>query len=176
VIFTLDNHKPLIHPNCFVADSADVVGRVTLEEDVSVWFQAVLRADNDDIFIGKGSNVQDGVVVHVDPGFPCRVGAGCVIGHRAVLHGCTLGDEVLVGIGATILNGATVPSRSLIGAGALVTEGKTLESGFLYVGVPARKARALGQSEIEAIRRNTQGYKARADLYLKSLYPINRGI
>ena len=168
MIFTLDNHEPRIHPSCFVADSADVIGRVVLERDASIWFQAVLRGDNDDIFIGEGSNIQDGVVIHVDPGRPCHVGKGCVVGHKAVLHGCTLGDEVLVGIGATVLNGAQVPSRCMIGAGALVTEGKTLESGFLYVGVPARKARPLKEDELEAIRRNTRGYKARAGLYLRS--------
>ena len=169
MIFGLDHHKPNMHPTCFVADSADVIGRVTLEKDVSVWFQAVLRADNDDIIIGEGSNIQDGVVVHVDPGLPCRVGKGCVIGHRAVLHGCTLEDEILVGIGATILNGAHIPSQCLIGAGALVTEGKHLESGYLYVGVPARKARPLKDTELEAIRRNAHGYRKRAGVYLKSL-------
>jgi carbonic anhydrase/acetyltransferase-like protein (isoleucine patch superfamily) len=169
VIFGLDNHKPHIHPSCFVADSADVIGRVSLEKGVSVWFQAVLRGDNADISIGEDSNVQDGVVIHVDPGFPCRVGSGCVVGHRAVLHGCTIGDEVLIGIGATVLNGAKIPSRCLIGAGALVTEGKVLESGHLYMGVPARKARPLKDSELEAIRRNTRGYRERAGLYLGSL-------
>lgn len=169
MIYSLDSYKPDIHETCFIADSADVIGRVVLEADVSVWFQAVLRGDNDDIVIGRGSNIQDGVVIHVDPGFPCRVGEGCVVGHKAVLHGCTLGDQVLIGIGATVLNGAHIPSRCLIGAGALVAEGKELESGYLYIGVPARKVRPLAESELEAIHRNTSGYSERARHYRSHL-------
>lgn len=166
MISRLADHKPKIHPSCFVAHSADVIGQVVLEEDVSVWFGAVLRGDNDEIFIGEGSNVQDGVVIHVDPGHPCQVGKGCVIGHRAVLHGCTLEDGVLVGIGATVLNGAHIESGCLVGAGALVAEGKRLESGHLYLGVPARKVRALTQAEVDSISRNVTGYQTRAKLYI----------
>lgn len=162
---TFQEYEPTLHSNCFVATSADVIGQVTLAKDSSVWFQAVLRGDNDKIEIGEGTNVQDGVIIHVDPGKPCKIGRRCVLGHRAVLHGCTLGDEVLVGIGAIILNGAVIPDGCLIGAGALVSEGKQLEAGSLYVGVPARKVRALSPEEREAIVRNAEGYTARAKLY-----------
>lgn len=165
MIHDFQDMKPQVHATSFVAESADVIGQVVLEEDTSVWFQAVLRGDNDLITVGAGSNIQDGVVIHVDPGFPCTIGKRCVIGHKAVLHGCTLGDEVLIGIGAIVLNGAHVPSGCLIGAGALVAEGKQLEAGHLYMGVPARKKRPLTADERASIVRNTQGYTARAKLY-----------
>lgn len=165
MIRNFEQDKPTIPESCFVAESADVIGNVHLGEDVSVWFQAVLRGDNDRIEVGAGSNIQDGVVIHVDPGFPCRIGERCVIGHKAVLHGCTLGNEVLIGIGAIILNGAHIPDGCLVGAGALVAENKKLEPGYLYLGAPARKVRALSKTEREAIVRNTEGYKARARRY-----------
>lgn len=173
---SLGDLHPTVHPTAWVASSADLIGQTTLEADVSVWFGAVLRADNDTITIGKGSNVQDGAVIHVDPGYPCRVGEHCVIGHRAVLHGCRLGNEVLVGIGAIVLNGAVVPDGCLIGAGALVPEGKQLEEGCLYVGVPARKVRALEPDERARIRRNAEGYIARARRFANELssHPSNR--
>lgn len=166
MIRNFESFQPEIHESCFVADSADVIGNVRLGEDVSVWFQAVIRGDNDLIEVGSGSNIQDGVVIHVDPGFPCRIGERCVIGHRAVLHGCTLGNEVLIGIGAIVLNGAHIPDGCLVGAGALVAENKKLESGYLYLGAPARKARELTDAERQAIVRNTEGYRARAKRYV----------
>ena len=150
-----------------MADSADIIGQVTLAKDSSVWFQAVLRGDNARIEIGERTNVQDGVIIHVDPGYPCKIGQGCVIGHRACLHGCQIGDEVLIGIGAIVLNGASIPDGCLIGAGALVAEGKQLEPGHLYMGVPARKIRAISSQERQNIIKNTEGYKARASLYKK---------
>jgi carbonic anhydrase/acetyltransferase-like protein (isoleucine patch superfamily) len=165
MILSLNSHQPRIDATSFVADSADIIGDVTLSAHTSVWFQAVLRGDNDAIEIGEGSNIQDGVIIHVDPGRPCRVGKRCVIGHRAVLHGCTLGNEVLIGIGAIVLNGAHVPDGCLVGAGALVSENKILEPGHLYMGVPARKIRALDDAERAGIIRNTEGYQARAKLY-----------
>jgi carbonic anhydrase/acetyltransferase-like protein (isoleucine patch superfamily) len=171
MLYRLDNLKPHVHPSCFVAESAEIIGRVHLEKGVSVWFQAVLRGDNDSIHIGEDSNIQDGVIIHVDPGFECRIGKGTVIGHRAVLHGCTVGDGCLIGIGATVLNGAVVPDRCLVGAGALVTEGKQLEEGHLYMGVPARKVRPLTDQEKAAIDKNVAGYRARAELYIRSLQP-----
>lgn len=166
MILQFEDNKPEIHPTCFLAPSADVIGRVTLEANASVWFHAVLRADNDVISVGEGSNIQDGVVIHVDPGKPCRIGKRCVIGHKAVLHGCTLEDEVLVGIGAIVLNGAYLPEGCLIGAGAFVAENKRLEPGCLYMGVPARKVRMLTEEEREGIRRNSEGYQRRAKVYL----------
>ena len=164
---TFGSKKPLIHPSCFVAPSADVVGDVVVEENSTIWFGAVLRADNDKITVGSGSNIQDGVIIHVDPGKPCRVGENCVVGHRAVLHGCVLQDQCLVGIGAIILNDAVVGKNCLVGAGALVTEGKILEPGHLYMGVPAKKIRPLSQQEIDGILINARGYQARGKRYLE---------
>lgn len=172
---SLGDSYPICHPTAWVAPGAIVIGRAVLEAEVSVWFGAVLRADNDAITIGHGSNIQDGAVIHVDQGFPCRVGHHCVIGHRAVLHGCRLGDEVLIGIGAIVLNGAVIPDGCLIGAGALVPEGKTLEPGCLYVGVPARKVRALDAEERARIRRNAEGYIARARHYRNDFRPAEAG-
>ena len=162
---SLKEEVPELAEGVWLAPSADIVGRVRLGQDFSVWFGAVLRGDNEVIQIGRGSNVQDGVVIHVDPGFPCIVGENCVIGHRAVLHGCQIGNEVLVGIGAIVLNGAVIPEGCLIGAGALVPEGKVLEPNSLYVGVPARKVRTLSEDGHEAIRRNARGYRERAARY-----------
>ncbi len=165
---SFEHHTPSIASTAWIAASADIIGQVALAENVSVWFGAVIRGDNDAISIGAGSNVQDGVVIHVDPGFPCRVGENCVIGHRAVLHGCSLGNEVLIGIGAIVLNGAVIPDGCLIGAGSLVAEGKVLEANSLYVGVPARKVRTLSESDRDGIRRNALGYQERARRYQAS--------
>ena len=165
MIEKVNSLQPEIASSAFVAHSADVIGAVTLGEQTSVWHQAVLRADNDRIVVGEGSNIPDGAIVHVDPGFPCVIGKQCVIGHRAVLHGCTLGNGVLIGIGAIVLNGAVVPDGCLIGAGALVAEGKELEPGHLYMGIPAKKIRALTEAEKANIIRNTEGYIKRASLY-----------
>ena len=169
MLYSLEDYKPQVHHSCFVADSAEVIGRVHLAEGSSVWFQAVLRGDNDEIHVGEGSNIQDGVIIHVDPGYPCRVGNASVVGHRAVLHGCTIGGGCLIGIGATVLNGAVVPDNCLVGAGALVTEGKRLEEGHLYMGVPARKIRVLSQHERALIAKNVIGYRRRAELYRTTL-------
>ncbi len=125
-LYELDNLRPQLPAagNYWIAPSADLIGNVKLEEEVSIWFNAVLRGDSELILVGKRSNVQDGCLFHVDPGFPLTVGAGCTIGHKAILHGCTIGDGSLVGMGAMVLNGAKIGEKSLVGAGALVTEGK----------------------------------------------------
>ena len=169
MIVSLAEHHPQVHESAWIAPSADIIGQVLLGPNVSVWFGAIVRGDNDLITIGADSNLQDGVVVHADPGFPCTVGERCVIGHRAVLHGCRLGDEVLIGIGAIVLNGAVVPDGCLVGAGALVPEGKVLEADSLYVGVPARKARTLTGEDRARIRRNAEGYVSRARLYAQDM-------
>lgn len=161
---------PRIHESAWIAPSASVIGQVALSREVSVWFSAVLRGDNDRIEVGAGTNIQDGAVLHVDRGFPCSIGERCVIGHRAVLHGCSIGNEVLIGIGAIVLNGAIVPDGCLIGAGALVPENKCLEAGSLYVGVPARKVRDLSADERARIRTNAEGYVARARIYATESY------
>ena len=159
-IHALDAHHPVFADpaRTFVAPDAQVIGRVWLGLDVSVWFGAVLRGDNDDIVVGDESNIQDGAVVHVDPGQPVSIGRAVTIGHRAIVHGCTIGAESLIGMGATVLNGAAIGSASLVGAGALVTEGKSFPDGSLIVGVPARVVRPLTASEIDGLRISAARY------------------
>ncbi|MBX7119795.1 MAG: gamma carbonic anhydrase family protein [Gemmatimonadaceae bacterium] len=142
---------PVIHPTAWVHPTAVVMGNVTLGEDVSVWPGAVLRGDRDRIVIGKGSNVQDGAVLHCDPGQPCLVGERVTIGHRAVVHACTVGDGALIGIGAVVLSRAEVGSWTLVAAGAVVSEGKVLPSEALVAGVPARVLRALTPEQRERL-------------------------
>ncbi|TSE26501.1 2,3,4,5-tetrahydropyridine-2,6-dicarboxylate N-acetyltransferase [Tepidimonas sediminis] len=157
-IYQLDDLRPDLHPTAWVADSARVIGRVTLGPDVSVWDGAVLRGDNDPITIGEGSNVQDGSVLHTDVGVPLTIGARVTIGHMVMLHGCTIGDESLIGIGAIVLNGARIGRHCLVGAGALVTEGKTFPDGVLILGSPAKVVRELTAQEIEALRASARHY------------------
>lgn len=143
---------------CWVAPTAVLIGAVRLEEGASVWFGAVLRGDNELILVGKNSNVQDGCVLHTDMGYPLTIGEGCTIGHKAILHGCVIGDNSLVGMGATILNHARIGSNCLIGAHALVTEGKVIPENSLVMGAPARVVRQLSAEEIAAITRSAEGY------------------
>ena len=142
----------------FIAKSADVVGKVKLGNFISVWFQAVIRGDVDTITIGDRTNIQDGTVVHVAPGYPTVIGEGVSIGHNAIIHGCEIGDNVLVGMGAIILNGAKIGDNSIVGAGSLVTQGKVFPPNSLIMGSPAKVARELKPEEIEAIRDNAQEY------------------
>jgi carbonic anhydrase/acetyltransferase-like protein (isoleucine patch superfamily) len=146
---------PYIHP------SAVIIGNVTLGRDASVWPTAVLRGDSDAIVIGDETNVQDGAIVHVDPGVPVRVGHRVTIGHRAVIHGCTIGDDCLIGIGAIILNGAVIGEGSLVGAGAVVTEGTIVPPGSLVLGVPGKVVRSTSTDERERIERGARAYVAR---------------
>ncbi|WKY45319.1 gamma carbonic anhydrase family protein [Eubacteriaceae bacterium ES2] len=142
----------------FIAKSADVVGRVKLGNYVSIWFQAVLRGDVDSITIGDRTNIQDGTVVHVAPGHPTVIGDGVSVGHNAIIHGCAIGDNVLVGMGAIILNGAQIGDNSIVGAGALVTQGKVFPPNSLIIGSPAKAVRVLSEEEIQAIRDNAEEY------------------
>ncbi len=144
----------------WIAPDARVIGTVTLGVDVGVWFGAVLRGDNERITVGAGTNIQEHSVLHTDMGFPLTIGAGCTIGHRAILHGCTIGDNSLVGMGAIILNGARIGANSLVGAGALVPEGKDYPDGSLIVGVPGRVVRALDDAQIERLRQSAASYVA----------------
>ncbi len=140
------------------APDASIIGEVIFDDDTSVWFGAVIRGDNDRISIGAGSNVQDGAVLHVDTGYPLTIGASCTVGHRAVLHGCTLADRVLVGMGSTILNGAVIGENCIVGANALVTQGKRFEPNSLIVGAPARAVRSLTAQEIDDIAETAADY------------------
>jgi carbonic anhydrase/acetyltransferase-like protein (isoleucine patch superfamily) len=151
-----------VHPTChdtaWVAPSADVVGDVVLAEDVSVWFGAVIRGDNTQIPIGARSNVQEGAMLHSDPGSPLTVGEDCTIGHHAILHGCTIGNRVLIGMGATILNRATIPDDCIVGAGALVTEDKTFPPRSLIIGSPARAVRELDDRAVAGLKVSAAHY------------------
>lgn len=161
-IYELDGVAPQLAPSAWVADSAQVIGRVLLGAQSSVWFGAVLRGDSAAITVGPGSNVQDASVLHADPGFALQVGARVTVGHRVVLHGCTVGDGSLIGIGAVVLNGARIGRNCLVGAGALVTEGKEFADGWLILGSPAKAVRALTAAQIDALQHSAQHYAENA--------------
>lgn len=163
--YDYDGHSPQVHTSAFIAPSADLIGRVSIAEDACVMFSAVLRGDTAQISLGRGSNIQDGVAVHADEGFPAVVGDGVSVGHNAVVHGCTIGDNCLVGMGATVLNGAVVGENTLIAAGSVVLEGQTIPPGSLVAGIPAKVKRELTPEEIEAIRKNAQHYQKLARGY-----------
>ncbi len=157
-IYQIDDAIPRIHESAWVADSAQVMGRVILEQDASIWFGAVLRGDNEPIHIGQGSNIQDGSVLHSDIGQPMTVGQYVTVGHQVMLHGCTIGDGCLIGIQSVILNGAKIGKNCLVGAGSLVTEGKEFPEGSMILGSPAKVVRQLTPEQIANIRRNVLGY------------------
>lgn len=155
----------------WIAPGAQVIGRVQLEPGASVWFNAVLRGDNELIRVGAGSNVQDGSVCHTDIGSPLTIGPDCTIGHMAILHGCTIGAGSLIGMGATVLNGAVIGPSVLVGAGALVTEGKVFPEGVLVVGRPAKVVRDLTDAERAGLLRSAAGYRANAIRFRSGLAP-----
>jgi carbonic anhydrase/acetyltransferase-like protein (isoleucine patch superfamily) len=167
--YRLGELEPQIHPTAWVAPSADLIGDVRLGPNASLWFGAVIRADNTPIEIGEVSNIQDGATCHSDPGYPLKVGARVTVGHQAVLHGCTIGDDCLIGMGARILNGAVLEPESLVGAGALITEGKTFPAGSLIVGSPARVVRKLTIEEKRALRISAAHYAEKAARYAAEL-------
>ena len=156
----------------WIAQSADVIGRVRLEKNASVWFGAVLRGDNELILVGEGSNVQDGCVLHTDVGAPLTIGQNCTIGHQAMLHGCTIGNNTLVGIGATILNHAVIGNNCLIGAHALIPEGKTIPDNSLVMGAPGRVVRQLDEEAVERLRKSAESYVKNWQRYAKGLTEI----
>jgi carbonic anhydrase/acetyltransferase-like protein (isoleucine patch superfamily) len=168
-IYSIDGHTPRIAADAYLADNATVIGRVTLGAGASVWFNAVLRGDGDDIVIGAGSNVQDGAVLHVDPGFPLTVGEQVSVGHQAMLHGCTIGNGSLIAIKAVVLNGAAIGEQCLVGAGAIVTEGKTFPPRSLLLGAPAKVARELTDKDLQMLKHAADSYVRRAALYRESL-------
>jgi carbonic anhydrase/acetyltransferase-like protein (isoleucine patch superfamily) len=159
-LYSLDDHSPETPPagTFWIAPDAHVIGKVTLARDVGIWFGAVLRGDNEPIVIGERSNVQEHAVLHTDIGYPLSVGRGCTIGHRAILHGCTVGDNTLIGMGAIILNGAKIGSNCLVGAGALVTEGKEFPDNALIVGTPAKAIRTLDEIVINRLMLSAETY------------------
>lgn len=173
-IYTLDAVEPEFEDPAtnWIAPDAVLIGRIRLGRDAGIWFGAVLRGDNEPIEIGAGSNVQEHTVMHTDPGFPLTVGRGCTIGHRAVLHGCTIGDDSLVGMGAIILNGARIGPDSLVGAGALVTEGKEFPDRSLIVGTPAKVIRSLDDDAVARLRKSAGHYVENGRRFLAALKQV----
>jgi carbonic anhydrase/acetyltransferase-like protein (isoleucine patch superfamily) len=161
---------PKVHPEIFLADSAVIVGEVTVEKGASIWYGAVLRGDEASIHVGEGTNIQDNVIIHVIPPCPVRIGKNCSIGHGAVVHGCTIHDNVIIGINATILDRAEIHSGSIIGAGALVKEGQVIPENSLAVGVPARIIRENDPALLEATIENAEAYHKLRDQHLDGIY------
>ncbi len=171
-LYAIDDKVPQLGKGAWAAPSADLIGDVRLGERTSIWFGAVIRADNTPILIGADSNFQDGAIGHSDPGFPLSIGSRVTIGHQAILHGCTVEDEALIGMGARILNGAIIPAQSIVGAGALVTEGKTFEPRSLIVGSPARAVRTLSDEQVAMLRLSALHYAEKAARYAAGLVSI----
>ena len=173
-IYAIDRITPEFadRASTWIAPDADVIGRVRLGRDCGVWFGAVLRGDNEPIEIGDETNVQEHTVMHTDMGYPLTIGEGCTIGHRVMLHGCTIGDNSLIGIGAIVLNGARIGKNSLVGAGALVTEGKTFPDNSLIVGSPARVIRELDDKAIDMLRWSAAHYVENAERFSRALKPV----
>jgi len=172
MIYALDGIAPTVHPTAWVAPSAIVIGNVTLGAGASVWFNAVLRGDNEPMVIGAGCNVQDGCVLHSDPGFPLTLEEDVTLGHLAMMHGCHVGAGALVGMKATVLNGARIGPGALVGAGALVPEGRAVAAGTLALGSPAKAVRDLSEAEIQRCRATAAHYRRNAQRYRDGLSAV----
>jgi carbonic anhydrase/acetyltransferase-like protein (isoleucine patch superfamily) len=168
-LYAIDGKQPVVGTDVWVAPSADVIGDAHLADGSSVWFGAVIRADNTPIIIGTRSNIQESAMCHSDPGAPLTIGADCTIGHHAILHGCTIGDNVLIGMGAIILNRAVIGDGCIVGAGALVTEGKTFEPNSLIVGSPAKAIRTLDENAAAMLKASAQHYVDKGKAYSEGL-------
>src|SRR5882757_3485617 len=165
LIIPIRGHTPLLHPESWVAPNATVIGQVSLAARVSVWYSATLRGEAEQIEVGFGTNIQDGVTVHVDKEFPVRIGAGVTVGHNAVVHGCTIEDDALIGAGAVVLNGALVGAGALVAAGALIPPGMVIPGRSLVSGVPGRVQRELSEAEVANNRYNAETYRRLLDLH-----------
>lgn len=172
-IYALDGISPQFDDRAsnWIAPDATLIGRVRLGRNANIWFGVTIRGDNDEISIGDDSNVQDLTMMHTDTGFPLVIGTGCTIGHKAMLHGCTIGDNSLIGMGAIVLNGSRIGRDSLVGAGALVTEGKEFPDGSLIVGSPAKAVRQLDDATISRLRGSAAHYVANARRFIAGLKP-----
>lgn len=159
------HEHPEIHPSAFVAESADLIGAVTIEKDASIWFQVVIRADDEPVTIGIGSNIQDGTIIHIDSGYPTIIGQGVTVGHRAIVHGAHIADHVMISMGAIILSGALIGDHCIIGAGALVTEKMDIPPRSLVLGVPGRIIKSVTDDQIKRIHQTADGYVERRKLY-----------
>jgi carbonic anhydrase/acetyltransferase-like protein (isoleucine patch superfamily) len=171
-IYSLDGVRPDIADNAYVAPSAQIIGNVKMADHSSVWFGAVIRGDNDLIEIGARTNIQDNSVLHTDPGIPLIIGDGVIVGHRVMLHGCKIGENTLIGIGATILNGAVIGKNCIIGAHSLITEGKVIPDGSMVVGSPGRIIKSLTEQHFQMLRINSEVYVANAKRFNQNLIEI----
>ena len=173
-VYSLGDSKPQLPPEgeYWIAPNATVLGNVILHPGASIWFNAVLRGDNDPIVIGADTNIQDGGILHTDVGSPLTIGAGVTVGHKVMLHGCTIGDESLIGIGAVVLNGARIGKSCLVGAGSLVTEGKEFPDGSMIMGTPAKVVRQLTPEQIEGLKLSAQHYIENARRFKTSLHKL----
>lgn len=172
MIYALDGIAPQIDPTAWIAPDAVLVGKVVVEADASVWFGAVIRGDNEEIRVGAGSNVQENSVLHTDMGYPLTIGANCTIGHKAMLHGCTIGDGTLIGMGATVLNGAKIGKGCLIGACALITEGKVIPDGSLVMGSPGKVVRELDETARTRLLSSAANYQINARRFRAGMTPV----
>ena len=169
MLYDLENKKIQNSGDNWVAPNANVIGDVTLEKNTSIWFNATLRGDIENIYVGEGSNIQDGSVLHTDPGYPLKIGKNVTVGHLVMLHGCTIGDNSLIGIGAVILNNAKIGNNCVIGAKSLITENKEIPDNSLVVGSPGRVIRKLTEDEIKAVKENAIRYQENWKKYSKSI-------
>lgn len=172
MIYELDGTRPTVGRDVWIAPGAHVMGKVVLEDGAGIWFGVTLRGDNEVIRIGRGTNVQENVVCHTDMGYPLTVGPDCTIGHKAMLHGCTIGAGTLIGMGATILNGARIGDGCLIGAGALVTEGKVIPDGSLVMGAPGKVVRTLDEAAQARLLASAEGYRRNARRFMAGLREV----
>ena len=171
-VFSLDGVAPTIHPSAWVAPTAVVIGNVTIEEGASIWFNAVLRGDNEPMRIGARCNVQDGCVLHSDPGFPLTLEADVTLGHAAIVHGCRIGAGSLIGMGATVLNGVEIGEGALVGANALIPEGKTIPAGAMALGAPAKVVKDLSDSQQQRLKATAAHYVRNADRFRDGLAEV----
>ncbi len=171
-LYALGDITPQVDETAWVAPGCHVVGDIVLAAHASVWFGCTLRGDNERITVGVGSNVQENCVMHTDMGYPLTIGAGCTIGHKAMLHGCVIGENSLIGMGATVLNGAVIGKNCLVGAGALITEGKVIPDGSLVMGAPGKIVRTLDQQAIEMLRASALHYQENAARFRRDLRPL----
>ena len=171
-VYAIGDKTPQIDPNTWIAPSADVMGDVVLKKGANIWFNATLRGDDNNITIGEDTNIQDGAVCHADPGFPLTVGRNVTVGHQAMIHGCTIGDNALIGIGATILDGAVIGENTLIGAHTLIGNGKHIPSGVLVLGSPGKVVRELSEKDLQLLELSGQAYAQKGRKYREQLKQV----
>ncbi|SLN40126.1 2,3,4,5-tetrahydropyridine-2,6-dicarboxylate N-acetyltransferase [Falsiruegeria litorea R37] len=171
-IYALGDNAPEIHEDTWVAPDANLIGKVVLEAGSSVWFGCTIRADHEEIRVGEGSNVQENCVMHIDAGYPLTIGKNCTIGHKVMLHGCTIGDNTLIGMGATILNGAKIGKNCLIGAGALITENKEIPDNSLVMGAPGKVVREIDETNAQRITLSALHYQENMRRFRDTMKPV----